>query len=442
MARLNTEEPHRLNAFEYLLKCFACAAELSNTLRSGSLLRPLLAEVKDLAVSYSRIVVEDASMFEELAETHHLDYLAQCVHQPPGSANGLPSGFIAALLQFCATADEGTSFAVIFGPVLLSLRTAALKQTTINGLLPNVLALRDLCTQSARFAELVLEHPTLTASPAGGMRNGRAFETETLLGPFFRGTVIPVTRAEDVGPVNSAVGQYTGIEFFVEGGREAQQIVEAADSTHAMVRQTLGLLTQALADTVLALLKVKSFRHRVLDFLSMYLRYNHTRAQAHGELSRVASDGFALSIGAVFVKLCEKFINPSRPNFGKIDSTYLFHEDVRVKHVSESPLVPEVAKGLDEWAASQPFKTDPAAKKPNFVTEIFFMAINSIHIGIVPLMDRHVQFTVRWAILGRRTQLPQRVYSLAHMRLTFRMFARSAHASAVAPLCVRRFANS
>ena len=402
MARLTHEhEPFARtpNCFQYLLGCFRQAEETVKTLRSTSPLHPFLAETKDLVVSYCRIVLEDASMFEDSLEpAHHLNDLADAVPRSTRSPDGLPNGFLYALLEFCATADEGASFETIFEPVLMRLRSNILKCTEVYAAQPIVLALQGLCKNSPAFATMVLEHKRFISDNAGGMRSGRVFEVETLLGPFFRATVIPDMHLD---PTHAATRPqpYQGIEMYLDSVTDAEFNAGQAESVHSTVRQSTNMMTTALYETVRALLKVKKYRGKILDFLSMYLRYNQTRVRTHGSQVLVATDGFALCISTVFLKLCEAFANPGKPAFAKIDSTYIFREEARVANVSEAALVPDVASaGLDEWKAAHDFGAAP----PNFVTEIFFMTLNALHIGTVPTAHR---YSNDW--VGRHGRLAQ-----------------------------------
>ena len=402
MARLTHEHQPFIqtqNCFQYLLGSFRQAEEVVKTLRTSSALHPFLAETKDLVVSYCRIVLEDASMFEEsLDPAHHLNDLADAVPRSTRSPDGLPNGFLYALLGFCATADEGSSFKTIFEPVLMRLRANVLKCTEIYSAQPIVLALQGLCKNSPSFATMVLEHGRFNSDSAGGMRSGRVFEVETLLGPFFRATVIPDMHLD---PAHAAtrLPPYQGVEMYLDCITDEEFNTGRAESVHSTVRQSANMMATALYETIRALLKIKKYRTKVLDFLSMYLRYNQTRVRTHGSQVLVATDGFALCISTVFLKLCEAFANPGKPTFAKIDSKYIFREEPRVSHASEAALVPDVAKGLGEWKPKQDFGSAPA---PNFVTEIFFMTLNALHIGVVPTAHR---YSNDW--VGRHGRLAQ-----------------------------------
>eukprot|EP00039_Didymoeca_costata_P000968 m.48417 g.48417 ORF g.48417 m.48417 type:complete len:1123 (-) comp10568_c0_seq1:65-3433(-) len=393
MGRLTTPRNDGDTALQYLLECFHRASQALKSIATTSPLHKFLTEAKSLAVSYSRIVLEDASNFDEaLSPTHHLDYIASRLSKRAGTSEGLPSGYLQELLDFCGRlVDDGENFNTIFQPLLERIRHAAKDSTVLDAIVNPILALRDLTAQSSHFCTLILEHPLFLVP----LRRGRDFESETLLGPFFCGTLI----AEHPPSMRSVVFQqrnsFDGGSFYMpdDAGRHNPSVVE---NNHRTFRYTLDLIVNALHTVLRSLLKVKEHRSRVLDFLAMYLRENAKRSRTHGNRDAVVRDGTALTMGNVMLKLCDKFADCVNPNFHKIDVSYIFRENMRMQ-LKEDPLVPETGLSTPDWLA-----TLPAPQEPNFITEIFFMTLHALHQGFMPCAQR---YAYEW--VGRHGRLVQ-----------------------------------
>lgn len=191
---------------------------------------------------------------------------------------------------------------------------------------------------------------------------GRAYEA-TLLGAILSISCVPKV---ETGPY----------EFFDQPSRYSKQ---DHDITESNIHRPLGGLTERMHQVFYSLLRHKGeSRQRTLTWLGQCLHANRDRAKLWSSqnpllVSTLCSDGFALNLCTVLLRLCQPFAQPDSLKMLKVHPTYciatlgdpgqLSDRGVHLTDLSDTPLIP---------VSSQ--QVAPAVEASyNFMTDIYFM---------------------------------------------------------------------
>ena len=143
--------------------------------------------------------------------------------------------------------------------------------------------------------------------------HGDFVEFNSILGAIFRPSSIPEHGLAPAPPLPLFANAF-------HSRREAEQNVPYVRSYSRQQHDTLSEVFKAMA------VKPES-REFMFQWIAAALQANHERTQemfryqfAHMHMS---SDGFMLNLLAALLRMCSPFLDPSQPNFQKIDYTYL-----------------------------------------------------------------------------------------------------------------------
>lgn len=262
--------------------------------------------------------------------------------------------------------------------------------------------LREL-VRSLPLTKLVAADPNWLGTIRGNgiSQSARMFEEKSFLGAFLRPTSIEEMDISRLQLVQFGVlAPFTATAYYPDpmaGGGPDQPL----ESAHAGVRHLLQLHYVGIHDLLRSLLKAPTLRPAVLDYFAEALRVNAKRVQLSANQAACTSDGFAMSLSVVAVRLCSPFTESRPPGFMKIDSTYLLKPGCRVDLTDEARMgmvASEVASAATELLAKDTESTKPT----NFVTEMFFLALQALHLGSVPLFSRYPKVIQIAAELQRR----------------------------------------
>lgn len=143
--------------------------------------------------------------------------------------------------------------------------------------------------------------------------HGDFVEVNSILGPMFRPSSLP----------EHGLSPTPNLALFANAfhsRREAEQNVTFLRSYSRQHHDTLSEVLKSMA------VKPES-REYMFQWIASALQGNHERTQemfryqyAHMHMS---SDGFMLNLLSALLRMCAPFLDPSQPNFQKIDYTYL-----------------------------------------------------------------------------------------------------------------------
>jgi hypothetical protein len=143
--------------------------------------------------------------------------------------------------------------------------------------------------------------------------HGDFVEANSILGPMFRPSSLP----------EHGLAPTPNLALFANAfhsRREAEQNVAFLRTYSRQHHDTLSEVLKAMA------VKPES-REYMFQWIASALQGNHERTQemfryqyAHMHMS---SDGFMLNLLSALLRMCTPFLDPSQPNFQKIDYTYL-----------------------------------------------------------------------------------------------------------------------
>jgi hypothetical protein len=143
--------------------------------------------------------------------------------------------------------------------------------------------------------------------------HGDFVEVNSILGPMFRLSSLP----------EHGLSPTPNLALFANAfhsRREAEQNVTFLRSYSRQHHDTLSDVLKSMA------VKPES-REYMFQWIASALQGNHERTQemfryqyAHMHMS---SDGFMLNLLSALLRMCAPFLDPSQPNFQKIDYTYL-----------------------------------------------------------------------------------------------------------------------
>jgi ubiquitin conjugation factor E4 B len=146
--------------------------------------------------------------------------------------------------------------------------------------------------------------------------HGDFAEFNSILGPLFRLSTIP---DHSLAPTpNLAL-----LANAFHSRREAEQNV-------SFLRTCLRQHHDTLADVMKAMAVKPESRECLFQWVASTLQANHERTQemfryqfAHMHMS---SDGFMMNLLSALLRMCSPFLDPSQPNFQKIDYSYLLSD--------------------------------------------------------------------------------------------------------------------
>ncbi|KAL4426229.1 hypothetical protein ABPG77_009844 [Micractinium sp. CCAP 211/92] len=398
MARLSEESPAGAQwPVHYLLGVYGRAAdELRNVglLKDASqqaALTETLQLCRQLAVSYSGLILS-LDMFPQPPEAQRrgalqlLDSLdaaaaasaaATGLAGPgfadsgggdaaaPGGAAPMPPGFLEDFaFRF---ADEGLPDLV--APIATALMQRASK----------VSLLGDYSGPLSLMARLAAAKPlarALTQLPSWlpAQQDGRTLEGFSILGPFFGISALPDIARMGMPPVRQPdVAAQCFSNAATRRPGDLRQSIQAIQAAAAQLRGALHSL-------VMLFLKNQETRGAMLDWLAAALNSNGERIKMRPNAAKACTDGFAINLAGVLLKLCEPFIDPlSGKAWGKLDVRYSCDPSARLHHGPDDTRLHATSEETAQWFASV---GPPADGKYHFICECFFMAARALQMGL------------------------------------------------------------
>ncbi len=203
---------------------------------------------------------------------------------------------------------------------LACVASAQLLKADLNDpMLPHLTFLTKLLSTPSIVAILASSHPAYLSPPRHVFQekpsrvHGDFVEVNSILGPMFRPSSLP----------DHALSPTPNLALFANAfhsRREAEQNVAFLRTYSRQHHDTLSEVLKSMA------VKPES-REFMFQWIASALQANHERTQemfryqyAH---MHMASDGFMLNLLSALLRMCSPFLDPSQPNFQKIDYTYL-----------------------------------------------------------------------------------------------------------------------
>eukprot|EP00742_Colponemidia_sp_Colp-10_P011138 GILJ01012341.1.p1 GENE.GILJ01012341.1~~GILJ01012341.1.p1 ORF type:complete len:1148 (-),score=204.51 GILJ01012341.1:87-3530(-) len=273
-----------------------------------------------------------------------------------------------------------------------------------------------ILSQVKKVAALIVDMPTppgpaWITGPGGialkggvGAARGIDLETQSMLGPFYRLSILP--KEANQNPIGE---KYTR-ELKTKQRREADQLLVQAIASFSRMGQGL---TQLNLDTLTALLKNSDTREEVLRWLAASVITNSARARLSHRLAShnpmregTSSDAFIINLVDALLGLCIPFLDPQDPKTSKIDGTYVL-SGKRIDFSGETRIAAS-AEDVNRWvdprnyARQKQFEarlqgssqsssvgdTEEAIQISDqfgTITEFFFITMQALHIGILPM---------------------------------------------------------
>lgn len=213
----------------------------------------------------------------------------------------------------------------------------------------------------ADFNKQIASAITLSDSFNPSDTSSHRFELDSSLGPMVR-----LSTFADVAP--AVVDQY----FSNPSVRSKGEI----ESNTNVMRSTLHLLHGLHFRLFQALVKASpTSREQVLQYWGTVAELSRRRGAMRVKAREVCSDGFTVNVWEILQRFAVPFMDPSYSRIDRIDPEYLR----RQKRFDVSTLTRLNASELEaqKWADDAP----AAASAPNFISEVFFLAIRMTNLG-------------------------------------------------------------
>ncbi|KAG6909123.1 hypothetical protein DXG01_001875 [Tephrocybe rancida] len=352
-----------------------------------------LDKLRELVISYTGLTLQEPEMFP----------------QPTGRPLGSPE-LVAPLL----------SLSTLSGP-LLSTPTAS-----PNSLTPSDIEqfLQDLARRFEPDNELdgvlgpvvkaLLFHESLFRPEGlgGGDASWRGVVGGLEVLVSIKAIAVMITRMEEWNPVNATAPTFErtslfgplcrlgvfsrewpalGQSYFSDPDKRSRDDVE---SSFASLRGTLKSLQSSLFQIFNTLVRAgPESREAVLQYFARVISLNSRRAGTHVDMDTVSSDCFMVNLQTILLRFAEPFMDANYSKMDRIDP--LFYAQSSRIDLKEETRIKATSDEASEWekANSNPMGLsvvlpgehavifDNAAPEPNFISNIFYLAIAMSHYG-------------------------------------------------------------
>ena len=403
--------------FPWLLASFArCDAESRKT-RSrdeafAAAFAACLRQCFEYCVSYSGLLLNPqmAGMFpqppahESRGPLQLFDAMAGAgAFEPITGAGGLPSGFLESL----GARFENEGLEDILRPVLAHL-PSLIKGVSPLGETHKPLSLLCQIAASKPCAAVMARHERWR--PGAESReplvrrlaaNGRRFEDNSILGPFFQCAALPDDPPSVVAP--------NGVPMVMPGGARRplepdvrQQCFADVDrrrageleASYAAVRGVSKTVREGLYQALYVMLRHGGdVRESVVKWLASACDTNVGRSKMQIDPNKCASHGGALNVSSVAARLASPFADPAGGKFRKIDPDYVRSSACRLDlaEVTRVGLTDAEANAnaLSEAEEERRRALSDGAPPYGFICECFFLAARAMHLGYVKCAAEH-----------------------------------------------------
>ena len=369
-----------------------------------------LSNCFDLCISYSGLLLnpEMAGMFpqpnanEQRGPLQLFDAMvgtgafAELSNQFGG---GLPNGFITHFGQ--KLENEGLS--EILTPILTQLPNL-IKNISPLGEIHKPLSVLCGIAQSKPCALVLVGHDkwrpdftrkkTIISSPK--KFHGRAFEDESVLGPFFQCAALPDDPPTVVGPNGipmvmnfrsdgNPYGRLPDVRVACFSDLDKKRQVDL-ESSYGTIRNLTGTVREGLFQTLFTMLKHGGeIREGVVNWLSSYCDRNDGRSKMRIDPRKCASHGGAVNVSSIAARLSAPFCDPSSLKFQKINPDYVRSVNCRL-NVTE---VTRISATDDEVVSNNLSESEEPSDAFGFICECFFLTARAMHLGYVKCAAEH-----------------------------------------------------
>eukprot|EP01122_Echinamoeba_exundans_P013130 TRINITY_DN5679_c0_g1_i1.p1 TRINITY_DN5679_c0_g1~~TRINITY_DN5679_c0_g1_i1.p1 ORF type:complete len:1180 (+),score=276.71 TRINITY_DN5679_c0_g1_i1:327-3866(+) len=309
--------------------------------------------------------------------------------------------------------------APIFDDICSHLRSLAITQN----FMPFLRAFRMMINSKHVVAALI----SLPAWIPQKRKTGKEMEVQSILGSLFRIATLVDTKLPPGVPKL--------FDDVTSSGTEENQLSDA--------RLSLTTAQKTSHDIIMGLLKTSpQSREAVVNWFAETIERNRSRAMYQVDRLTVASDGFMSNVVAELLVLSGPIMDPANPKLNLIDSEYYVKAVDRAGAYKEETRMLSTTDEAEKWlqarrnelgitADAMEVDSTPSAaasKKPNFVTECFFMTLTSLHIGLLPVFERYEEYKRALAeaaqLLKRIKELPPGMAGAAHLEQAEKDFVK------------------
>ncbi|TBU62234.1 ubiquitin elongating factor core-domain-containing protein [Dichomitus squalens] len=378
--------PSQQTVLEYLIGCW----KRLNAARNAVLKRnyvPLqqqqaldvLDKLRDLIISYTGLSLQEPEMFpqpsvpgKELGAAELVpSFMSLSALSGPylsaGSSGALlDSAEIETFLQDIVRRFEpDNEIDLVLGPVvtrICSHQSLAVGFATGDGwrsVISGLEALVSVKPIAAMITRLPEWHPEATSAPE--------FETRSLLGPLLR-----------LGVFHRDWPSISAAYFLNHETRPQGEITSAM----ASLRGTLKTLQSSLFQVFNTLVRASAdAREAVLQYFARAINLNRKRAGMQVDMLTVSSDSFIMNLQIILLQFCEPFMDAQYSKMDRIDPAYYAHSS-RID-LTEETRVNATNDEAEEWRK----QNEATAAPPNFISDIFYLALAANHIGQMKLVN-------------------------------------------------------
>ncbi|KAI9443115.1 ubiquitin elongating factor core-domain-containing protein [Lactarius indigo] len=191
-----------------------------------------------------------------------------------------------------------------------------------------------------------------------------SFETTSLMGPLLRLNVF-----------SREWPHITKLYFSNAETRPAMDI----ESSQSSLRGTLKSLQSTLFQIFNAIVRASpECREAVLAYFARIISLNLKRAGMQVDHAAVASDGFMMNVHLVLLRFAEPFMDAQYTKIDRIDPLYYAHTS-RID-VKEETRINATSEEAAAWESAH--RLSPGAQPPNFISDIFYLALATGHYGL------------------------------------------------------------
>eukprot|EP01126_Amoeba_proteus_P052886 TRINITY_DN6424_c0_g1_i5.p1 TRINITY_DN6424_c0_g1~~TRINITY_DN6424_c0_g1_i5.p1 ORF type:complete len:833 (+),score=164.73 TRINITY_DN6424_c0_g1_i5:176-2500(+) len=286
----------------------------------------------------------------------------------------LPEEFITRIIEYLI---KENCLSRVFEEVFGELRTQLLACNTFMGFRGMVLGFKQLI-RNRHLANVLVKMDRWIPNYRG---TGKEMETVSILGPFFRLSSLP--HGQDIPPKD------------IYGEKRVYDFPE--ETILKKIRGILHTVHKDCYDILGILLTSRDTFPYVRDWIKTVLNRNKDRLKPSAEIILKCGDGFLVNLLDVLFRLSEPFQEPNSYKARLISPDYLLTDGSL--QLDEYSCIGYDLDQFNLYKAS--FLGTPIQQnKANFITECFFFILQSIHLGVLQLVqniDRYVQRPGLWS---------------------------------------------
>ncbi|KAI1793388.1 ubiquitin elongating factor core-domain-containing protein [Ganoderma leucocontextum] len=378
--------PSQQTVLEYLIGCWKRLNAARNALLKMNYV-PLeqqqaldvLDKLRDLVISYIGLTIQDPEMFPQpsvpskefgAAELVPSFMSLSALSGPYLTANSsgalLDSPEIETFLQDLVRRFEpDNEIDGVLGPVVTricshqSLAVGFASGDGWRGVISGLEALVSVKPIAAMITRLPEWNPETLSAPE--------FETRSLLGPLLR-----------LGVFHRDWPSISGSYFMNHETRPQGEISSAIASLRGTLKTLQGSLFQVFNTLVRA---SADTREAVLQYFARAISLNRKRTGMQVDMLTVSSDTFIMNLQIILLQFCEPFMDAQYSKMDRIDPAYYAHSS-RIDLTDETR-VNATNDEAEEWRK----QNESAPAPPNFISDIFYLALAVNHIGQMKLVN-------------------------------------------------------